>query len=371
MKIAIEAQRIFRKKKHGMDFVALELIKNLQIIDTINEYYIFVSPGEDECLTETTNFHIIVLKCPTYPIWEQIGLPFAISKINPDILHCTSNTAPLFCKVPLIVTLHDIIYLEKSHGSSHSAYQKMGWYYRKLVVPKILSKCQKVITVSNFERERIKDSLKLPSEKIEYIHNGYSQHFKPIDEYLEITKKYFDSKKWLMFLGNTDPKKNTVRTLKAYEFYVNSTKIPLPLVIVDMNDATIDDILEENQLKSLKKHLIIPGYISNKDLPAIYSGAKVFLYTSLRESFGIPILEAMACGTPVITSNTSSMPEVAGNAALLIDPTKEEEISKELIKLLNDNDLRSSLIEKGFERVKSFSWKNTALNTLEIYKRIK
>lgn len=113
MKIAIEAQRIFRTNKHGMDFVALETIRELQKIDHENEYFIFVAPGEDRCLEESENVHIIELKCPTYPLWEQVALPRAVKKIMPDLLHCTSNTAPLQCPVPLILTLHDIIYLEK------------------------------------------------------------------------------------------------------------------------------------------------------------------------------------------------------------------------------------------------------------------
>ena len=112
MRIAIEAQRIFRTNKHGMDFVALESIRELQKSNKENEYFIFVSPGEDHCLEETDNVHIIEVKCPTYPLWEQVALPRNVSKIKPDLLHCTSNTAPLNCPVPLVLTLHDIIFLE-------------------------------------------------------------------------------------------------------------------------------------------------------------------------------------------------------------------------------------------------------------------
>ena len=107
MKIAIEAHRIFRTNKHGMDFVALESIRELQKIDKENEYFIFVSPGEDHCLEETSNTHIVEVKCPTYPLWEQVALPRAVAKIRPDLLHCTSNTAPIHCPVPLVLTLHD------------------------------------------------------------------------------------------------------------------------------------------------------------------------------------------------------------------------------------------------------------------------
>ena len=126
MKIAIEAQRIFRANKHGMDFVALETIRELQKLDTTNKYFILVGSGPDHCLRETPNMHIIEINCPTYPLWEQIALPRVLKKIKPDILHCTSNTAPLYCSVPLILTLHDIIFLEPRKDSNKSLYQNMA-----------------------------------------------------------------------------------------------------------------------------------------------------------------------------------------------------------------------------------------------------
>ena len=370
MKIAIEAQRIFRKNKHGMDFVACEIIKQLQRIDTENQYYIIVAPGEDVCIKETSNFRIIVVKCPTYPLWEQVALPLAVKRIKPDILHCTSNTAPIFCKTPLVITLHDIIYLEKRQSSSKSIYQNMGWYYRRFVVPRILPKCRKIITVSQFECERIKDALHIDSSRILAIYNGFGEYFKPVRNFLNTTNKYFSAESWLFFLGNTDPKKNTLRTLKAYEIYVKQTEKPLPLVIADLNESIVDQLLNDNGLTSLKPLLISPGYIVNIDLPAIYSGAKIFLYTSLRESFGIPLLEAMACGTPVITSNTSSMPEVAGEGAILINPFDENEIAKMILKLEADDELYNKQVVYGLDRVKSFSWTKTAISTLEVYKSI-
>lgn len=131
MKIAIEAQRIFRTNKHGMDFVALELIRALQKIDFVNEYYIFVAFGEDKCLQSKDNFQVVELPSSSYLIWEQILFPRALKKLQPDVVHCTSNTAPLFCPFPLIVTLHDIIFLEKKLGENASFYQKLGRIYRR------------------------------------------------------------------------------------------------------------------------------------------------------------------------------------------------------------------------------------------------
>jgi len=367
MKIAIEAQRVFRKNKHGMDFVALEVIRHLQVSDKNNQYYIFVAPGEDRCLENSDNVQIIEIKCPTYILWEQFALPHAIKKIKPDILHCTSNTAPLFCKTPLVLTLHDIIYLEKKQRGNRTLYQMLGWYYRRFLVPRILPKCKKIITVSNFECNRITEVLHLDRKQIVAIYNGCSDHFKPIENYREITSKYIKHDNYLMFLGNTDPKKNTVRTLKAYKLYLERSTARLPMFIVDLDEIFIDKIIEENKLESIKPFLIIPGYIVNSDLPAIYTGAKVFLYTSLRESFGIPILESMACGTPVITSKTSSMEEIAGEGAILSNPMDEQDIVEKLLQLEFDHKLYEQQVAYGFKRVKRFSWNITAQLTLNVY----
>jgi len=158
MKIGIEGQRLFRKKKHGMDMVALELIRNLQEIDHANEYYIFVSPDEDNAvLKETANFKIITLEGGSYPMWEQFALPKAAKKYGCEILHCTSNTAPVNCNIPLVTTLHDIIYMESSYlkilTGSATPYQKFGNVYRKLIVPRVVNKSRKIITVSHFEKK--------------------------------------------------------------------------------------------------------------------------------------------------------------------------------------------------------------------------
>lgn len=370
MKIAIEAQRIFRTNKHGMDFVALETIRELQKMDLQNEYFILVSPGEDKCLKESSNMHIIEIKTPSYPLWEQIGLPLAIEKIKPDILHCTSNTAPIWCNVPLILTLHDIIFLEKKRGNNKSVYQNLGWYYRRYVVPKILPKCKVIITVSNFERNHIQENLKINVNKLIAVYNGFSSHFKPDTNYVKTTKKYIDKDKYLFFLGNTDPKKNTLRVLKAYNIYMQKSELPIPLLIADLKEEVIDSYLKEGNITSIKPMLYFPGYIPNADLPAIYSGAFAFIYTSLRESFGIPILEAMACGTPVITSNTSAMPEIAGNGAILADPTDENDIADRLLQLENDEDFRKKQIQYGYERTQLFSWNLTAQKLLDIYLNI-
>ncbi len=373
MIIAIEGQRIFRKKKHGMDFVALETIREIQKIDKNNQYYVIVAPGEDMCLEETENFKIIEINSfGGYFGWEQIALAKEIKKIKPDILHCTSNTAPLFGSSKLIITLHDIIFLEKLTSKNKSIYQKLGRIYRRFVVPRIIPKAKKIITVSEFERDRIKDFLKLDSNKIISIYNGYSKHFQIKNNPKEVFRKYINTDNYLFFLGNTDPKKNTERTILAYADYISRAengKI-YSLLIADLKEEYVDTILERNNIQHIKQYLVCPDYIPNVDLPYIYSGARAFLYTSLRESFGIPILESMACGCPIITSNTSAIPEIAGKGAILINPLNIEEISTMIERLIGDENFRAKQINYGLERVKLFSWANTARELINVYHQV-
>ena len=194
MIIGIEGQRLFRKKKHGMDMVALELIRNLQVIDKENQYFIFVKPDEDyTVLSETSNFKIIELDGGIYPLWEQIALPKAAKKYGCEILHCTSNTAPIFSNIPLVTILHDIIYMESSYfkilTGSASSYQKFGNVYRKLVIPRVVIKSDKIVTVSHFEKNRIGDFFGMKNDnRLAAIYNGVSTHFKPVADEVELKK---------------------------------------------------------------------------------------------------------------------------------------------------------------------------------------
>ena len=370
MRIGIEAQRIFRKNKHGMDYVVLQEIKELQKMDTKNEYFVFVAPGEDVCLEDKKNFHIIEIGDTFYPVWEQITLPKAVKELNLDMLHCTSNTAPIRCKVPLILTLHDIIFLEPRDKNNKSLYQNMGWFYRRMVVPKILRKCQRIITVSNYEMNNIMSKLNIPKEKMAMIYNGFNEWFKPCTDTEQIFQKYIKEPGYFFFLGNTDPKKNTERTLIAYARYLEKSGVKRKLLMADLDKAYLNDIVKRNHLEEMMQHIIMPGYIVNSDLPYIYNNAFAFLYTSLRESFGIPLLEAMACGTPVITSNTSSMPEIGGPDAILVNPENPNEITDMMIRLEEDKEFYKQQENIGLVRAEKFSWKQTAEHLLDLYEKV-
>lgn len=370
MRIGIEAQRIFRKNKHGMDYVVLQELKELQKMDSKNEYFVFVAPGEDRCLEDSKNVHIIEIGGNFYPIWEQITLPKAVGELHLDMLHCTSNTAPIRCKVPLILTLHDIIFLEPRDKSNKSLYQNLGWFYRRLVVPRILKKCKCIITVSNFEKNNIISKLNIPEERMAMIYNGYNSWFRPVQDSHHVYNKYIETDGYFFFLGNTDPKKNTERTLIAYSIYLEKSTIRRKLLIADLNKSYLEDIIERNHIENIRKHIVMPGYIVNSDLPYIYNSAFAFLYTSLRESFGIPLLEAMACGTPVITSNTSSMPEIGGPHAILVNPENPEEIAGKMLQLETEDEFYREQKETGIRRARLFSWQQTAEQLLNVYDRV-
>lgn len=370
MRIGIEAQRIFRTNKHGMDYVVLEEIKELQKSDVRNEYFVFVAPGEDRCLKDSKNVHIIEIGSNFYPLWEQFSLPRAVNQLNLDMLHCTSNTAPIRCKVPLILTLHDIIFLEPRDKSNKSFYQDMGWRYRRFVVPRILKKCKRIITVSDFEYNNIITKLQIPEEKMVMIYNGYNKWFRPVEDTELIYQQYIEEPGYFFFLGNTDPKKNTERTLIAYSKYLEMSDVKRKLLMADLDRGYLDEIIDRNDIGNIRDHIVMPGYIKNADLPYIYNNAFAFLYTSLRESFGIPLLEAMACGTPVITSNTSSMPEIGGPDVIMVNPLNVNEITEKMLLLEKDKALYQKQKDIGIIRAQQFSWEYTAEQLLMVYEDV-
>jgi glycosyltransferase involved in cell wall biosynthesis len=373
MRIGIEAQRIFRKEKHGMDFAAIELIRHMQKVESTNQFFIFVNEGEDaHCIEETENFKIVVFAAP-YLIWEQWLLPKKVKEYDLDVLHCTSNTAPLFLSVPLVVTIHDLIYFENHplFQQGYTSYQRFGNIYRRWLVYRLVNHAAKIITVSNFERENFKLHFAgLEMKKLCTVYNGVSDHFQPkhSEEKLKEVKKRYDlPDQFVFFMGNTDPKKNSYNTILGFLKACPHLHEDFILVVADFNSTLQSLFTKEAEWAQFHDRIYSIGYVHNQDMPALLSLAEVLLYTSRRESFGLPILEAMACGLPVITSNTSSMPEIAGNAALQVDPERSEEIAKALVNLLSDEEWRKRLKQLGLQRAKEFSWMSSAQKTLSIY----
>ncbi|MGK0639290.1 glycosyltransferase family 4 protein [Schleiferia thermophila] len=373
-RIGFEAQRIFRSKKHGMDFVALELLKALKKIDQKNEYFVYVNEGDDPCFESADNFRVIVHKAP-YPLWEQMWLPRRAERDGVHLLHCTSNTAPIWHNIPLMVTLHDVIYLEKFplFAPGYTPYQRFGNMYRRWVVKTAIPAANRVLTVSQYEVENVLRFLPAVRDRLYVLYNGVGNHFRKITDrgiLQEVIDKYHLPERFIVFLGNTDPKKNTENTLKAFAEFSKQSNQSHKLLLGDLNRDFVKNLLEKNGIPEIIGQIQFTGYIKNTDLPAILSLADLFLYPSIRESFGIPILEAMACGTPVITSNVTSMPEVAGQAALLVDPHNPSIIASAIRKVLRDQELKNTLIERGYERAKTFKWENSASQLVNHYKQL-
>lgn len=373
MRIGIEVQRIFREKKHGMEVVALELIREIQKLDHQNEYILYAKKDADEkCISETNNFRIHTLPSRPYPLWEQFTLPIAVKADKLDFLHSTCNTSAINLPVPLILTLHDIIYLENTDFKG-TAYQNFGNLYRKMIVPRIVAQSQVIITVSDFERQVILNKMKLPEDKVKVIYNAVSAKFNNLYSHDRLTtfrERYKLPPDFILFLGNTAPKKNTANVIKAYVEYKSMYQDGLPLVILDYDQKLVLDYLTKTGNQKLISDFIFPGYIHSEEMPLLYNIAKLFLYPSLRESFGLPILEAMACGVPVITSNTSSMPEVAGDSALFVDPFDFQDIRDKIIQFQQDESLQSRMKQGGLKRAANFTWKASAEQLLSIYNSV-
>lgn len=233
---------------------------------------------------------------------------------------------------------------------------------------------RKIITVSHFEKNRISQFFGMGDDpKLVAVYNGVSEHFKPVtdqSELIRVKEKYHLPDHYFFFLGNTDPKKNTRGTLKAFSDFLKQTGSDMKLVMLDYDRQELEKLLDDIGDKELIDKIVLTGYVVNTDLPAIYGQCEIFLYPSLRESFGIPMLEAMACGAPVITSDTSSMPEVAGDAAVIVNPFKPEEITAAMIQILSNKELRETMIRKGYVRAEKFSWRAMAENVLSLYQQM-
>jgi glycosyltransferase involved in cell wall biosynthesis len=371
MRIGIEAQRLLRPHKHGMDIVALELIRALQTIDSDNEYFIFVRPDTDTaCLHLASNFTLVPLPGLNYVHWEQVVLPRALRTYRIDVLHCTANTGPIYTRVPLVLTLHDLLFMQTPRGvNTATRYQRLGNLYRALLVRRLVGRCQSVLTISQFAAQQITRELRLPADRVRVLYNGVSSRFSdliPAAQLAQVRQTYDLPNRYFFFLGSTDPRKNCLNVLKAF-IHFGATNPAIQLVVSGKQPHFLKQLLSPDDYAFVGQRCRFIGYIPDGDLPALYTLAELFLFPSLSEGFGLPILEAMACGTPVITGTLTSMPEVAGNAAVLVDATQPNRIANAMQRITDDPVLRERLVRSGKERVAQFSWMRTAVQLLAVY----
>jgi glycosyltransferase involved in cell wall biosynthesis len=241
-----------------------------------------------------------------------------------------------------------------------------------LTVRRTAKKAARIATVSEYSRQDILSIYKLPPEKVVVTYNGVESHFTPRpdtpNETQEIRERYGISRDFLLAVGSLQPRKNLVRLIRAYAKLRSEREDFTPqLVIVGRRLWLTHEIFDEVKSHRWANDVILTGYVSDEDLPALYRAARAFVYPSLFEGFGLPPLEAMACGTPVVTSGVSSLPEITGGAAMLIDPNDEQSLAKALIEIISDDLLRARMREKGIAQAKKFTWRAAAEKTLRLY----
>lgn len=374
MRIAIDAT-LLRKENTGTGFYIINLINGLlKLNDDNNQYYIFI----DEDLAaqyfdfnRNKNFYILDKKFKNRiqrVLWQFFFLPFELRKKNIEVLHSPNYITPLIkLGFKIIVTVHDLtffIFPEK--------FTIIKRLFFKFFVPWFIKKADKIIAVSNNTKKDILRYFKIREEKIavtfESIPEYYRRDILPGNEMLE---KYGISRKYFLFVGMIEPRKNILTILKAYKKIEND--LEADLVIVGKKGwyfKEIEEYFESLKKEGLKNNIIFTGYVSEPELKYFYKNALIFIYPSIYEGFGLPPLQSMACGVPVITSNTSSLPEVVGDAAIKVDPSDIDGLAETIKKLYFDPSKRNEMVEKGILQAKKFSLEKFALKTLEAYKAL-
>lgn len=299
---------------------------------------------------------------------EQMWVPFICNKLDIDVFFSPCNIAPLFVKAPTVLTLFDVHWLVYPH-----MFSKAKRLYLKNAIKHSLVKAQKVITISDNSKKDIIEIFGVSEHKINVIPCGLDPFFKIVKNEVKlfnVKKKYHINNKFIFFTAQLHKRKNVITLLKAYHELKKRKKIEHNLVIAGGKGDGYEDMRSYLSEHGLENNVVLCGCVPNDDLRLLYNNADIFVYPSLYEGFGLPIIEAMACGTPVITSNVSSLPEVAGDAAILIDPLNVEELANAIDRVLSDKNLREDLINKGFKRISEFSWEKAAQKTLSVFEEV-
>lgn len=299
--------------------------------------------------------------------WEQSILPWALQQHKADLIHGLVNVLPVTTKIPGVVTVHDLSFVrtpEKLPAAKR-------WYLTKLCRASV-QKAQQVIAVSRQTADDLIQFFDIPATKISVIHNGVAERFQPqsATAVAAFRHNYRLPDRYLLYLGTLEPRKNLPRLIHAYHQWrtqASSSDHDIKLVLAGGKGWFYDQIFQLVQELDLTDAVLFPGFIPDTELPLWYSAAELFIYPSIFEGFGFPVLEAMACGTPVICSNISTLQEVAGESALFFPPDHTDQLTTLLHQLLTDTQLQNELQAQGYRRAARFSWQQTAAATLDVY----
>lgn len=367
MRIGIDARML---RYSGIGEYIRNLVENLARIDRENQYLLFAKENDLEiCKINQENFSFQVVKAPLFSLSEQIVLPFEIKKNRLDIFHTPHFNISLFSPVKKVVTIHDLIPLIFPGARS----SRLSRAYYRFMNSQATKKARKIIVDSKNTKRDLLKFFKVPEGKTEVIYGGVSERFRPVNDAKsleEVEKKFNTTKKFLLYAGLRKPHKNLVSLIKVLEILRRKMNFDIQLVMVGKKDPRFTQVEEAAKELELEDDVLFLGEVSDEDLVLLYNAAQVFLFPSLYEGFGLSPLEAMACGTPVISSNTSSLPEVLGDVAILLDPNDTIKWAEKIREVFTNEDLRKKLKHKGLERVKKFSWERTAQDTLRVYESL-
>lgn len=374
MNIAIDVRTI-NNKQSGVGFYVRFLVEALQKIDKKNSYFLITNNqreyplgtvGEDCQLLYawfSNENHILG------DLWENFFLPLRLLCNRIDILHGPAFLIPsLYRYKGAVVTVHDLV--AYSYPNTIPIKYK---YYMKMLIKAATLRADRIIVDSYSVKNELMERLKVPEDKIRVVPLGVSPIYRVADDknlINSVKERYGIKKDYILQVGNIEPRKNLPRLFNAFKLLKEKTNNSCQLVNVGKRGWLYKEIFELITRYGLQDDIIFTEYVSEEDLVLLYNGAELLVYPSLYEGFGLPILEAMSCATPVITSKVSSMPEVAGNASLLIDPLNSEEIAWAINKVLTDTDLKGRLKASGLKRATLFSWEKTAQQTLEVYQEV-
>ena len=371
MRIGIDA-RMFHKA--GIRRYAAELTQHLSKIDQDNEYYVYLSSKRQNNFEElNSNFNVVTIEAPLFSLREQLLLVRHCKKNELDVLHTTFDFGvPLYPTTKIVVTVHDAFFGPLTFFKSF----KTRLFYQ-LLTRYSVHRSDITVVISDFIRRKVLQyipGVRAKADKIRVVQNGVGSEFRSFHHRQEIEQmkqRYRIKGKYLFCVGSfASRNKNLLRILEAFCNLPLRLRSEYQLVIAGEFLSTVPEASRVIERLRAEDYIRCLGYVPDDDLPLLYNGAEVFIFPSLHEGFGIPVLEAMACGTPVMTSNVTAMPEIAGGAAMLVDPFNVNEMTNSIREILANENLRKDLSEKGRARAKSFSWLATARKTLDIYEEV-
>jgi glycosyltransferase involved in cell wall biosynthesis len=362
MKIAINTRLLLKNKLEGIGWFTYETLSRITQQHKEHQFYfIFDRPFSDEFIFSDNITPIVIFPQARHPflyyLWFEYSIPYVLKKINADLFFSPDGYLSLSTKVKSVHVIHDLNF---EYYPQDLPFLERKYY--KHFFPKYTQKADRIATVSEYTKNDIIKLYNISPEKIDIVYNGASEAFHPLNENEKelVKKKYTGGSNYFVFVGALNPRKNLVNLFKAFDIFRQAQYDDIKLLIVGEKMWWTKQIRTAYEQMKNRDEVIFSGRLGFNELTQVVSSAIALTYVSNFEGFGIPIMEAFYAGTPVITSNVTSMPEVAGNAALLVDPFSVESIGNAMQQIYSDKNLRKSLIEKGNERKKLFTWQKSA-----------